>query len=100
MSIAYRLFVAISLLTAAVARADVPTNESAVETGGFGAWIIDSLFEAGTLSTMPDQPGMIGAVLIPFSLSCMVVAAAVIVFKSVQHLLIIGQAKDVESSPI
>jgi conjugal transfer/type IV secretion protein DotA/TraY len=80
--------------------ADVPDNETAVNTGGFGKWIIDALFESGTLTTMPDNPGIIGAVLIPFSLSCMVVAVFVIVIKSIQHLLVVAQSKDVESSPV
>ncbi len=89
-----------TLLVATTAVAAVPITERASVTGGFGAWLIDSLFEAGTLSTMPSNSGMIGSIIQPFSLACMLVVVFIIIFKSVQHVLIVAQAKDPESSPI
>lgn len=88
------------VLIPGIALAQVAPADSAVVTGGFGKWILDSLFEAGDISTAPSEPGIIGSVITPFSLACMVVAAFVIILKSVQHILIVAQAKDVESSPI
>ena len=89
-----------TLLVTTTAIAAVPVTERASMTGGFGAWLIDSLFEAGTLSTMPSNSGMIGSIIQPFSLACMLVVVFIIIFKSVQHVLIVAQAKDPESSPI
>lgn len=89
-----------TLLVTTTAIAAVPVTERASTTGGFGAWLIDSLFEAGTLSTMPSNSGMIGSIIQPFSLACMLVVVFIIIFKSVQHVLIVAQAKDPESSPI
>lgn len=89
-----------TLLITSTAFAAVPASERASMTGGFGAWLIDSLFEAGTLSTMPSNSGMIGSIIQPFSLACMLVVVFIIIFKSVQHVLIVAQAKDPESSPI
>lgn len=75
-------------------------GSSAIETGGFGAWIIDSLFEAGSISNMPNQAGIIGTTLIPLSLIAMLVAVLIIVVKSMQHLLVVAQAKDIDQSPV
>lgn len=81
-------------------QADVSADESAQVTGGFGAWIIDSLFQAGSITQQPDDPGIIGTTIMPLSLIAMLAAIVVIVVKSVQHLLIVAQAKDPDQSPI
>lgn len=75
-------------------------QDSAVETGGFGKWIIDSLFEAGSISSQPADAGIIGSVIMPLSLVVMLVATVVIVFKAIQHLLVVAQAKDMDQSPV
>ncbi|KXS55553.1 MAG: hypothetical protein AWU57_2 [Marinobacter sp. T13-3] len=93
----WRTLVGVAL---AVAAANTMAADSAVETGGFGAWIIDSLFEAGSLTNLPDQAGIIGTTLIPLSLIAMLVAVGIIVVKSIQHLLVVAQAKDIDQSPI
>jgi len=87
-------------LSASSVQATVGLDESAVKTGGFGAWIIDSLFQAGTLTQQPDAPGIIGATIMPLSLIAMLVAITIIVVKSVQHLLVVAQAKDPDQSPV
>lgn len=92
-------FISAAFVTS-TAIAAVPASERASTTGGFGAWLIDSLFEAGTLKSMPSDSGMIGSIIQPFSLACMLVVVFIIIFKSVQHVLIVAQAKDPESSPI
>lgn len=78
----------------------IPMDERASATGGFGAWMISSLFESGSLSDMPADTGIIGAVIQPFSLVCAMVVVLIITFKGVQHLLIAAQAKDLEQSPM
>ena len=88
------------LLISGLVFADVPLDERAVATGGFGKWLLSVLFESGDLGNMPDQAGIIGAVIQPFSLVCMLVIVVVICVKSVQHVLVVAQAKDVESSPV
>ena len=72
---------------------------SAITTGGFGKWLIDSLFEAGTIGN-PAEPGIIGTVIKPLGIACMTVAVFIIMLKAVQHLLIVAQARDQEASPI
>lgn len=89
-----------SALASLSVNAQTYDQDSAVETGGFGKWLIDSLFEAGDITSIPADPGIIGSVIAPFSLACMVVAALIIVVKSVQHVMVVAQAKDPESSPI
>lgn len=78
----------------------IPANERASQTGGFGAWLLSSLFESGSLTNMPADMGIIGAVIQPFSLVCAMVVVFVMMFKGVQHVLIAAQAKDIESSPV
>jgi conjugal transfer/type IV secretion protein DotA/TraY len=73
---------------------------SAVETGGFGKWLIDSLFESGSIGNMAQQPGMIGTVIMPLSLMCFIVVLFLIVLKSLQHLIVVAQAKTVDASPV
>lgn len=73
---------------------------AAPEPEGFGAWIIDALFEAGSLTSQPTTQGLIGTVITPLNLMLMLVACVVIVFKSIQHLLIVAQAKEIDASPI
>lgn len=79
---------------------DVPIDERAVATGGFGKWLLSVLFESGSIADQPENAGIIGSVIRPFSLVCLVVITLVICTKAVQHLLIVAQAKDVESSPV
>jgi len=80
--------------------ADIPVDERAVATGGFGKWLLSVLFEAGSIGDQPENAGIIGSVIRPFSLVCLVVIVLVICTKSVQHILVVAQAKDVESSPV
>lgn len=90
------------LLMSALAGAasNVPLEDTAYMTGGFGKWIIDSLFQAGEISNQPENAGIIGSVIQPLSLVIMLVAVIIIVFKSMQHLLVVAQAKDPEQSPV
>jgi len=68
--------------------------------GGLGKWLIDSIFEAGTVGNIPEDPGWVGTIIMPLSMIAMATALLVIIAKSVQHLLIVSQAKDPASSPI
>jgi len=95
------LAASLALATAStLAMAEIPVNERAVATGGFGQWLLSVLFEADSIGSQPDQAGIIGSVIRPFSLVCMIVIVFVIIAKSLQHVLVVAQAKDVESSPI
>lgn len=85
---------------ASLAHANVPLDETAYVTGGFGKWIIDSLFDAGSITNQPDSAGIIGTTLIPLSMIAMLVAVVIIILKSIQHLLVVAQAKDIEQSPV
>lgn len=69
-------------------------------TLGYGAWLIAALFEAGSLTAPPDNPGLIGTVIRPIGVMSMLVASLLIISKSIQHLLIVAQAKDPAASPI
>ncbi|ONF42489.1 hypothetical protein BTO32_14845 [Marinobacter lutaoensis] len=82
------------------ALADVPMDERASVTGGYGAWMLSSLFESGSLNDMPADKGIVGAVITPFSLVCAMVVVLVMMIKGVQHVLIAAQARDIEQSPI
>lgn len=90
----------LTTLNAAVVHAAIPADERSSTTGGFGAWMIDSLFEAGSLGNMSGTAGFLGTVIQPFSLVCMLVVVGIVLVKSAQHVLIVAQAKDPESSPI
>lgn len=89
----------LSILSSPV-MADVPLNEQATATGGWGKWLLSVLFEAGTINNQAVDAGIIGSVIRPFSLVCMLVIVFLIIAKSLQHVLVVAQAKDVESSPI
>ena len=88
------------VLYSGLAFAEIPVDERATATGGFGQWLLSSLFESGSVADQPDQAGLIGSVIRPFSLVCMLVIVLIIVVKSIQHILVVAQAKDVESSPV
>jgi len=87
-------------LIASTSHANIASEDSAYRTGGFGKWIIDSLFEAGSISSQAGSAGIVGATIMPLSLVCMMVAALIIAMKSIQHLLIVAQAKDLDQSPV
>lgn len=76
------------------------SQDLAVQSGGFGKWLIDSLFESGSISNMAQQPGIIGTVIMPLSLMCFIVVLSLIMLKSVQHFIVVSQAKDVNASPV
>jgi conjugal transfer/type IV secretion protein DotA/TraY len=90
----------LGLLFATASFASVPASETAYATGGFGKWIIDSLFDAGTITDQAGGAGIVGATITPLSLMCMIAAAIIIGMKSIQHLLIVAQAKDLDQSPV
>lgn len=90
----------LGLLVATASFASVPASETAYATGGFGKWIIDSLFDAGMITDQASGAGIVGATITPLSLMCMIVAAIIIGMKSIQHLLIVAQAKDLDQSPV
>jgi conjugal transfer/type IV secretion protein DotA/TraY len=91
------LFGFATVATALTAQAN---QEHAVNTGGFGKWLIDSLFESGSVGDMTQQPGMIGTVIMPLSLMCFVMVLFLITLKSIQHFIIVSQAKNLEASPV
>jgi len=70
------------------------------DNGRFGGWIIDALFQSGTITEQPATQGLIGTIIWPLSIACTVVALIIIALKSIQHLLVVAQAKDVDASPI
>lgn len=81
-------------------QANQGSQDSAVESGGFGKWLIDSLFESGSISDMAQQPGIIGTVIMPVSLMSFIVVLFLIVLKSLQHLIVVAQAKNLDASPV
>jgi conjugal transfer/type IV secretion protein DotA/TraY len=95
-----RLLIAAALLAASTAALAQSAQSSAVQTGGFGKWLIDSLFESGSVSDMAQQPGIIGTVIMPLSLMCFVVVLGLITLKSIQHFIVVSQAKNIEASPV
>lgn len=72
----------------------------AVETGGFGKWVLDALFEAGSAANPAEGPGLIGSLAIPLNLMCLVITCLLLTAKAIQYLLVTASKADASQSPI